>query len=284
MKILGLICFVLLVFLFSGCSVSGSYRHLEKFEMEALAAPELRGANGFREPNTSKMRLSANVQIGEEEKERLSGIVNEVGDCSAISGCKGFDKFEVNENVDATYKMGFSILTASLDYQIKYDLLMWGWGISINKGLFGSLFLGVNTKYFEVGAALGLWGHTRSFSYSGADYDCVKYLLGGEELESNSFEATTDIGFAATYGGFASAYYGPLSLSFSFNVYRPDPSYPDGSSKMQADFEFPLVMTEYIVVAYRLNENVEFRLGAANTFGEFHGWHWSATGGMSYYL
>ena len=53
---------------------------------------------------------------------------------------------------------------------------------------------------------------------------------------------------------------------------------------MQADFEFPLVMTEYIVLGYKLNENMELRLGAANTFGEFPGWHWSATGGVSYYL
>ena len=87
----------------------------------------------------------------------------------------------------------------------------------------------------------------------------------------------------AVYGGFASAYYGPLSLSFSFSVYRPDPAYSKSNDNLQAKFAFPRVMTEYIVAGYRLNDSWEFRVGAANTFGEFPGWHWSVTGGVSYY-
>lgn len=284
MKALGFVGFAFALFLFSGCSISGSYGHVETFEMETLAAPELRGAGGFREPNTSATRFSANVHMGNPEKERLSGIVNKKGNCSDLADCEEYRDIKVNENVDATYRMGFSILTASLDYVYKHNLLMLGAGASINKGVFGNAFMGLNTKYFEVGASAGLWIHRRDFTYSGTDYYCVHYFLGGDELEEGSFESSTNIGLAATYGGFASAYYGPFSLNFSFNVYRPDPSYPNQSNdNLQADFLFPRVMTEYIVAGYRLNDSWEFRLGAANTFGEFPGWHWSVTGGVSYY-
>ena len=284
MKALGFVGFAFALFLFSGCSISGSYGHVETFEMEALAAPELRGAGGFREPNTSATRFSANVHMGNPEKERLSGIVNKKGNCSDLADCEEYRDIKVNENVDATYRMGFSILTVSLDYVYKHNLLMLGAGASINKGVFGNAFMGLNTKYFEVGASAGLWIHRRDFTYSGTDYYCVHYFLGGDELEEGTFESSTNIGLAATYGGFASAYYGPFSLNFSFNVYRPDPSYPNQSNdNLQADFLFPRVMTEYIVAGYRLNDSWEFRLGAANTFGEFPGWHWSVTGGVSYY-
>ena len=284
MKALVVVGFVLALSLFSGCSISGSYGHVEQFEMEALASPELRGAGGFREPNTTATRLTANVHMGNPEKERLSGIVNKKGNCGNLADCEEYKDIEVNENVDATYRMGFPVLTASLDFVYKHNLLMLGGSASIDKGVFGNAFMGLNTKFFEIGAAAGLWIHRREFTYSGTDFFCVHYFLGGDELEEGSFESSTSVGQVAVYGGFASAYYGPLSLSFSFSVYRPDPAYPNRSNdNLQAKFAFPRVMTEYIVAGYRLNDSWEFRVGAANTFGEFPGWHWSVTGGVSYY-
>jgi hypothetical protein len=98
------------------------------------------------------------------------------------------------------------------------------------------------------------------------------------------------MGTVITYGGYASTYYGPYSLNFSVNIYRPDPSYPGDdddnvsrSSGTISEFDFPLVVTGYLTAGYRINENWEVRLGASNIVGELPGWHWGATGGISYY-
>lgn len=277
--------------LLSGCSLSQGYGHVEKFEMEAPAAPELRGVGNYQDSRTFKIRASGNVHLGKSEKEKISGIKNNMDNCGAITSCQKFRKDEVQEKVDATYKIIYPIATANLDFLAKRDVFLWGGSVGFDKGMSANLILGVNTKHFEAGLAIGAWVYNRDFTYSGTEYSCSKLLI-WEDFYQTDMEDSSSMGLAITYGGFASIYSGPVSLNFSFSMYRPDPSFPTNSDASLfakkgntiANFDMPLVMTEYISVGYRITPKWEARVGVANTFGEFPDWHWSATGGISYYL
>ena len=284
------LCVLLLSsFLLVGCGYTSHYAHVEKFEMETPAAPEIRGAGNYKEPNTANVRLSANVHAGPQDKEQLHGLRNSMDGCGDLTRCRGYKPEEVKEKVDGTYKIMYPYVEASLDYISKKDLFLWGFTFALDKGLYSSLILGINTKYFEVGGSLGMWMYFRKFNYSGTTYDCDTFLS-SDRLDKYPFESSNGMGTVITYGGYASTYYGPYSLNFSVNIYRPDPSYPGDdddnvsrSSGTISEFDFPLVVTGYLTAGYRINENWEVRLGASNIVGELPGWHWGATGGISYY-
>ena len=271
-----------------GCGLTNHYAHVEAFEMETPPAPEIRGAGNYKEPNTANVRLSANVHANSQDREQLHGLTNKLDDCPHLTSCEGFKAENVKENVDGSYKVVYPGLTASLDYISKKDLFLWGIGFALDKGFYSRFLLGINTKYFEVGGSLGWWIYTRKFKYSGTTYECERYFS-KETLYKYPFETSNGMASVVTYGGYASAYYGPFSLNFSVNIYRPDPSFPEdddnsaGYRGTLADFDFPLVVTEYITAAYRINPQWELHLGASNVLGEFPGWHWAATGGVSYY-
>lgn len=237
-----------------GCSLSAQYNHIDKITMDANAAPEIRGADGFYERNGGKFRVSASLHLGEAKSEKIS-----------------------DANTDATCQVQYPYVTISLDNLIKGRFFLWGWNATIDKGIFVNHIIGFNTKYFEAGISIGLWLHKRDFEYSGTEYaysDSSK----AQELE---FTESYSWGFTVTYGGFASVYHGPFSLGYSVNIYRPVPVY---RKNVEPQIDFPFVMTEYITAGYRLNKNWELRLGATNTFGGFPGWHWGVIGGLSYYF
>jgi hypothetical protein len=293
-------CYGLISFLFLGCAVttehSSSVKHVENFEMEVPAAPEVRGASGYMEHNSSSIRLSAKVHTWKQEKETLSGITNE-----KKANYSEYKNYNVQEDVDGTYKIIYPYLTASIEYMYKIKIFLLGMNVSINRGILSNVSVGVNTRYFEAGLFGGLWIYANEYDYSGTvyvhksrkttvyDIDGAGSRYGLDDYDissSNHFESSSPGSTVPFGGGYASAYYGPLSLNFSISLYYPNISYESDSKdeKIQSDFNFPCVMTEYITLGYRLNKQWEFRLGTANVFGDFPGWHWSATGGFSYYL
>lgn len=279
--------FTLIPFFFTGCTVTGSYGHVEAFDMEVAAAHEVRGASGYLEPHKSTMRLSANVRPGSKKKENLSGIVNKVGDCKDIVNCKGFNRAAINEDVDGVYTINFPIVTGSFDFILKMENMLWGINVGIDNGGNGNFLFGFNSEHFEIGLALGLWVHARNFEYSGTEYNCVKYAWSSkEELVSGSFNKASDMEMLFTYGAFASAYIDPVSINYSINIYRPHPSYSNDwdGDKLNADFDYPLVVTQYITLGVRLNKYIELRLGAINMFGGFSESYWAFNGGFGFYI
>ena len=300
MKYIGLFCFCLIPFLFQGCAITteqkSSVKHVEKFEMEVPAAPETRGANSYMEPNTSSKRLSANIHTWKQEKESLSGIKNK-----KKSNYHEYANYNVQENVDGSYKIIYPYFTASFEYLNKKEMFLFGTNISINRGLFGSLSLGINTRFLEFGLSAGLWKYFNKYSYSGTEYIHkirktevlfdIDSSVDRDNLESSdityseNFKSYSSNDFTPVWGAYTSIFLGSLSLNFSFSAYCPNVTYENKSEneQTQADFDFPWVMTEYIAASYRINKHWEIRLGAASIFGNFPGWHWSATGGFSYY-
>lgn len=239
-----------------GCSLSAQYDHIDKITMDANAAPEIRGADGFYERNGGKFRASASLHLGEAKSEKIS-----------------------DANTNAAYQINYPYITVSLDYLIKNKILLWGWNATIDKGLFANYIAGFNKKNFEAGISIGLWLHKRDFEYSGTEYTCSD--SSNEIQQAETFTELSSWGFAVTYGGYASVYHGPFSLSYSVNIYRPIPAYKENT---ESQIDLPFIMTEYISAAYRLNKNWKLRLGATNTFGGFPGWHWGIIGGLSYHF
>ena len=280
--------FALILSVLSGCTITGSYGHVEAFDMEVAAAHELRGASGYLEPHKSTMRLSANVHPGSNKKEYLSGIVNEVGNCKDIVNCKGFKRSEIQENVDGVYTINFPFVTGSFDFIKKIDnALLWGINAGIDNGGDGNFLFGFNSEHFEIGLAFGIWIHSRDFEYSGTEYNCVKYTWSSkEELVAGSFTRNSDMELHFTYGGFASVYLDPISINYSINIYKPNPSYGEDwdGDKLNANFDYPLVVTQYITLGTRINKYLELRLGAVNMFGGFSGSYWAFNGGIGFYI
>lgn len=276
---------VLLVGLLSltGCTLTSFYDHVERFEMEVLPAPELRGFGSYQKPNTSSVRLSAQVNLGQSGSETFSTLENSLSGCGRIEDCDGFNKSDFKERVTAIYQFVSPIAMASFDYVTKWDMFLIGLSLGADYGGYADFLVGINTKYFELGAAVGLWMMAREFKYMGTEFECTKGIWGAEDdFRYREFGNSNTGAMVGFYGGYITAYYGPFSLNYSFDIYRPNPSYTEVD--IVADFDLPLVMTEYIMAGYRFNKNWEFRLGATNVFGEFPGWHWSFNGGVSYYL
>lgn len=281
-----IVAFLLTAFLFVGCSGVNKVAHIDEFNMEVLATPEVRGVGKSLSSDTSVVRMALNVHVGAQEKEELSGIVNKRSSCKFR--CDDAEDFELKEDVDAEYSLGYPIVSGSLDYFVKTGLAIIGFGFGIDHGGYIDGLLGVNAKYFEIGITGGFWVYPRYFAYHGQELYCEYDWPGHDTFSANAFHASSDMGYSWFFGGFASVFIGPITLYFSTSVYTPDPNYEDvddeGTDNLHADFEFPMVITEYISVGYRFLENWEIRLGTANLFGEFPGWHWSFNGGVSYYL
>lgn len=282
-----------------GCSTSSTYTRINAFELEVPSAPDMHGANGYMNPGESNWRISGDVNIHKEESMSRGGYgVNatscKLGSCDKIHlpQEKVHDNF-VRKNMDY-FSGGIEYLTKS---GLPRDTIdqnaggMFSFGIAYRQGALIHAGFGVNTKYFEAGATLGLWGQYRHLTYRATKYTCYGSVFATldddkvyEEHYTDYDDATTIVG---TYGGYLSAYYGPMFLTFSASIYTPvmtlttsDSYY--GFRNMEEDM--PKVITEYFTFGYRISKMVEVHAGASNMLGDFEGWHWGATGGVSLYL
>ena len=246
-------------------------------------APELRGAGEYLKADTSSLRLSGHVNIGPSGKDKRSSIKNELINCNGLTNCDGFDTVYVAPYVHAEHEITYPIVTLALDYVHKWDLILMGFGLGMDRGAYFDVLLGFNTKYFEVGAVAGMWMMARKFRYSGTEYECTKYYRSDDELTYGPFWRSNGTGFSFFYGGYAAAFIGAFSLNVSFDVYRPDPAFGDDEDVV-ANFDFPLVLTGHATAAYRINKHWEARLGAVNFTSKFPDKHISVNGGASYYL
>lgn len=177
--VLVLFCFALL--LLNGCAVTSSYAYIEEYEMGISPAPELRGAGEYLKADTSSLRLSGHVNIGPSGKDKRSSIKNELINCNGLTNCDGFDTVYVAPYVHAEHEITYPIVTLALDYVHKWDLILMGFGLGMDRGAYFDVLLGFNTKYFEVGAVAGMWMMARKFRYSGTEYECTKYYRSDDE-------------------------------------------------------------------------------------------------------
>lgn len=252
--------------LLTGCVVD--YAHVTKVNMEVTPAPEMRGASGYMKSGQSENRFTGSVNIGAKEDVELKGIKNPIGS-GCDSKCRKSIEHRVDDDVEATYSIGYPYVTGSYERLNKSGSFLWSWGLGINRGWYGLLTAGFNTKYFEIGVSDEVWLEFRDFRYSAEYYDDL-------------FASGEDGGFMMlqnVVGAYASVYLDNVSLNYSISAYRPSPSYSD--TNVQADFDLPYVLTEYITVGYRFTKTMEARLGVVNLFGEFPGWHWSGFGSFS---
>lgn len=289
-----------------GCSTSSTYTRINAFELEVPSAPDMHGVNGYMNPGESNWRISGDVNIHKEEGLHRGGYgVNstscKLGSCDRIHlpQEKVHDNF-VRKNMDY-FSGDIEYLTKSGSSRDAIDQNaggMFSFGIAYRQGALIHAGFGINTRYFEVGATLGLWGQYRHLTYRATKYSCYRDVFPAnfyayqddedkeiyEEHYTDYDDATTIVG---TYGGYLSAYYGPMFLTFSASIYTPvmtlttsDSYY--GFRNMEEDM--PKVITEYFTFGYRISKMVEVHAGASNMLGEFEGWHWGATGGVSLYL
>lgn len=281
-RFLKILCAILVVCA-SACTIDGSYGHVEKVRADVPASPNLHGAGHYQKPNTKYYRAAAEVHLGKRDEAKIEGIRNELGDCGKIEHCRGEAKVEVREDVDAGYRTVYPTVTASFERLWKEDLLLWSLGTGIDGGIYGFGTLGINTRHFELGAALGVWFMGHGFSYSGTSYSCVKMAWDeGFRLSRGSFESEDDYMFDLVFvqGIYASVYRGNFSFQFSAGAYRPHGTY---GKDVQADFDLPYVITEYFGIGYRINEHWEIHSGVANMIGDFAGWHFSGLAGVRFY-
>ena len=271
--------------MFAGCSIDASKAHIESLVVETPMAPEVRGASRYQTPNTYQVRGFVQMGMGKTQNEKLHGIKNPIEDCK-IGVCEIPENLKEYEKVDASYKIIFSNLMASLDWIEKKDLLLWGVGTALDRGLYVNAFVGINTRHFEVGAFTGVWFYANRLEYGGHELICQRNYWEGEYGLTTARVSEKENGLydAMTYGGFASIYYGRFSLGYSVNVYKHSVDQLFDEKDVVANFELPWIVTEYITAGVFITPKVEMRVGAVNVFGEFDGWHWGGTSGISYYF
>ena len=103
-----IVAFLLTAFLFVGCSGVNKVAHIDEFNMEVLATPEVRGVGKSLSSDTSVVRMALNVHVVAQEKEELSGIVNKRSSCKFR--CDDAEDFELKEYLVLTNKRILSIV------------------------------------------------------------------------------------------------------------------------------------------------------------------------------
>ena len=127
----------------------------------------------------------------------------------------------------------------------------------------------------------------RHYDYQGYTIYAAYEDDGSKKAAKSPFhEEFDDYTSVFTFGGYASAYYGPIFFTYSVIAYKPTFEDENLWSKEDDDvvLYLPYVITNYYSLGYRLDEHWEVSIGAANVFGSFAGYHWSGHAGISFYM
>ncbi len=282
---------LLTVALLAGCSVTTSdrrYNVITDLEIDAPAAPDVHGANGYVESGKHIIRASGKIHFAQEQKGHIDGLNNEYGNCDRTSvTCQEYLKV-YDRKIDARFNITRPFVDLSAQWLHKVEELMLGAGVSYNNGPYTFFSLGFNTAHVEAGANLGLWIYNRHYFYRGYSiYSHYDYYDGEKRVESKPFNIEFDeFNPILTYGGYMSLYYGPFFFTYSLNAYKPD-FYDDdnlGYDSDEVSFRLPYVLTSYFTLGYHIDKHWEVSAGVSNIYGGFAGWHWAGQTGISYYL
>jgi len=266
-----------------GCgSTTGDFHTLTDLTIDAPAAPDVHGANGYMEPGKHAIRLSNKIHMGDDQREKLERLENKQEQCYGSSLCQ--HKNEVGKDgVAATYNITRPFLDFSAQWLHKIDPIVISAGLSYNDGPYTFVTFGFNTKHLEAGVSLGYWVYGRNQYFKGLDVSYeYSYHTGSYSYQSNDFEDhSKEYTGIMTGGGYISLYYNPVFFTYSMNAYNPN--FSEEWDYDDIYFDLPYVLTSYFTAGYRLDERWEISGGLSNVYGEFAGWHWAGHAGISFY-
>ena len=93
----------------------------------------------------SENRFTGSVNIGAKEDVELKGIKNPIGS-GCDSKCRKSIEHRVDDDVEATYSIGYPYVTGSYERLNKSGSFLWSWGLGINRGWYGLLTAATFTK------------------------------------------------------------------------------------------------------------------------------------------
>lgn len=246
------LCVVLSLFLLNGCVTETSTR-IRKASMEVNPAPEMRGA-GEHLTSSYRYRFSGNVNVGKKDDVPVEGM------------------FDESRKVDFETQIRYGYVSGSAEVLTHAGPLMFDLGVGVNSGLYTFLSLGLNTRFFEIGASAGLWNNFRKYHYEGYTSKTELVFF----TTTRDLDETSSTGKSFMAGLYTGLYFGPISLEASVSYYGADFKVDD------VGFD---VLTTYLTANYHLNEHWTIRAGAVRLYMDMTDCeYWSGFGGVSYSL
>lgn len=235
--------------------------------IETHSGPSVTGAHRALPQNSIGSRLRGGLLIGKSKRVNID--------------TQNGDEWE-SVNLDVDFRFSYLPVYGAIDKFVKGRILDYHIGFGISNGIYAGTGIGINTRFFELGVT-----SFQRFTYQTYDYlgfrinnatdENGNKLDDTEITESNKDKLVLHVG-AGAYG---SLFIGPITLSYSGDIYRPQKSISVNDNNVDFPFETPYLFTNHFGISYWYSDTVEFQVGINNMLIDFNGGNWFFTAGIA---
>jgi len=274
------VAFLLACFVFSSLTGCTAYfMSVKEGDFDVTLHPTLKGAEYAMDENSSIRRISVDIHRLENQKVKLSKVWTGkavVCDWDAHCGSRT-DYSEVLEpgKADIGYVFKSLPVALSIEWLEKRKIRFISYGFGLDPLPYAKLSVGLNWRYGEIGLS----------SYFGFDMSNTDYTYEGIAASSPFIQSwpepehltSTYDGYQdhlrGGFGGYASVFLGPVSLTYAPSVHSPwlwtdelggeTAGYADiiPPTDYELTFEFPIYFSNYFGITYNIREKMQFSLG-----------------------
>lgn len=237
----------------SACSVA----RVNNFEFGASEAPEVRGPSTYIEPDENISRISASLIVADEDEVPVPVRSRKLDERTVVVVPDGQVVSNSPQKIQENYaglNIGGYSFTASADFIMKWDAIVFQLGLAYYDGAYYYASLGANHKYYEFGVFVGEFHQITRVNYYG--YWCSVDGCTDEDredtFESSQLQMLSDV----FLGGYAGLHFWRLSLNYTLSLYTPSLDVPD------LDYTMPVVVSNYLSAGIKITDNLMVRGGA----------------------
>ncbi|MBR4784857.1 MAG: hypothetical protein IK012_06340 [Fibrobacter sp.] len=254
-----------LCLLFAGCTRT----RISSFRVETPEAPEVEGVHAYMEPHSATYRFSGSVTISPKETMAVSGSYVNYSSDSLMQQSRSF-------SANGYYEFGGSDVNASFDWFGKASVMLIGFGVGYDDGIYHHLKVGFNTSVVEAGVYLGLYHQYTTLEINGST--CDTWPCSERDNWGSMSETNTDFYTNLFYGLYASIIIDDFFMSYNLSIYNPSVS--GGGESVSS----PDIYSHYIKGGYRISKHWEVNAGLIMSFVDPDYRHFAANVGAAFYL
>ena len=191
-----------LCLLFAGCTRT----RISGFRVETPEAPEVEGVHTYMEPHSMSYRFSGSMNISPKETMAVSGSYSNYSSDSLMEDSRKF-------TARGIYEFGGSDVNATFDWFSKASVLLFGFGVGYDDGIYHHLKLGFNTSVFEAGVYVGFFHHYTELEIDGST--CSTWPCSDDDNWSSIKNTDAEFYTSLLYGAYASVIVDDFFVSYN---------------------------------------------------------------------
>lgn len=254
-----------LCLLFAGCTRT----RISGFRVETPEAPEVEGVHTYMEPHSMSYRFSGSMNISPKETMAVSGSYSNYSSDSLMEDSRKF-------TARGIYEFGGSDVNATFDWFSKASVLLFGFGVGYDDGIYHHLKLGFNTSVFEAGVYVGFFHHYTELEIDGST--CSTWPCSDDDNWSSIKNTDAEFYTSLLYGAYASVIVDDFFVSYNLSIYGPNVK--GGGESVSS----PNIYSHYFKSGYRISKHWEVYGGLILSFVDPDYRHFAGSAGASFYL